>query len=140
MKEASFNSKVNKGVKAAGPYALKLNLMYVAGVPDNWYSGCVRGHWSEFKWYSKLPTVHFHLRAGASPKLTAQQNLWLCRRYDEGRDVSVIVGAPDRCIVLLDKEWEHPVEVERMTMSHKDVIDWIVERVNGKQAPAGPVV
>lgn len=140
MRESAFNAKINRGVKAAGVYALKLNLAYVAGVPDNWYSGRFRGHWSEFKWLSKLPTVHFHLRTGANPKLTDQQNLWLSRRYDEGRDVSVIVGSPDRCIVLLDKEWEEAVEVERMTMSHRDVIDWIVERVNGEETPARPVV
>ena len=127
MRESTFNAKVNKRVKAGGVYALKVNINYVAGVPDNWYSGPGTDHWSEFKWFSVLPVVSIHLRSGVTPKLSNLQNAWLNARHDEGRDVSVIVGSAKRCIVLLDREWEHPFNVEDMTLSHNDIADWIVE-------------
>jgi len=88
-----------------------INDSWHAGVPDHYYSGNKADLWAEYKYF---PTDRdsFNLNKPAkTPKLTRQQQLWLNSRYDEGRNVWVIVGMPSGGVILMNKEWMEPIGV-----------------------------
>jgi hypothetical protein len=66
-------------------YALKINLRFVAGVPDVWLSGTEQDLWMENKYLQKLPPV-----VNVESLLSELQKNWLIKRHEEGRFVGVL--------------------------------------------------
>jgi len=70
--------------------------------------------WAEYKYFSTDRAKFDLTRPEKKPKLTRQQQHWLNSRYDEGREVWVIVGMPSGGVILYDKWWMEPVIVEHI--------------------------
>lgn len=107
-------------------YYWPINDTYTAGVPDHWYSGNADCLWAEYKYY---PTdrKRFDLVGTKQPKLSVLQQNWINKRYDEGRNVWVIVGMPSGGIILRHREWMHPVyPEENALLSTRQVADEIL--------------
>jgi len=85
-------------------YALKLNISYVAGVPDVWLSGSKGDLWLELKYLQKVPPI-----VDPTKLLTTLQQTWLLRRYGEGRRVGVLIGSPDGHLYFPGLSWQSPV-------------------------------
>lgn len=86
------------------------------GTFDDWYSGYPNDLWIEYKYQVSLGSV--------KPALSPLQYLWGSQRFDEGRNVAVIVGMPQGGIVLYREEWESRIpvlEVERRLIKRKDL-------------------
>jgi hypothetical protein len=70
------------------------------GVPDCWYSGIKGDLWVEYKFQPALRVV--------TPALTELQKAWLNGRYEEGRNVAVVVALTLReALWLRDGVWNH---------------------------------
>jgi hypothetical protein len=50
------------------------------------------------------------MKALIVPNLSDLQKEWLNKRYQEGRQVAVIVGSPEGGVMLSDLAWETPVK------------------------------
>lgn len=100
---------------------------YRGGTADCWYSGDKADQWVEYKYVPKLP-----VRASLTPGLSDLQKNWLRRRYNEGRNVAVIVGCNEGGIILTaPDEWETPLNPEqcRARLQPRDeVARWILTR------------
>jgi len=88
-------------------YRMKNNNPFIGGVPDCWYSGSANDLWVEYKFLPRRP-----LRGNVNIKLSALQLDWLNNRFDEGRNIFVIVGTPDGGVVLNDKQWDGEISAE----------------------------
>lgn len=85
----------------------KMNNPYSAGVADSWYSGNKADLWVEYKYIQKLPIrPSTMIRLASGDLLSALQLDWLHERYQEGRNVRVIVGCPEGGVVFEDLSWE----------------------------------
>lgn len=111
MTESGFTDSLRRKLKKAGIYCLKLNLRFMKGVPDCWYSGDRDDLWNEHKYYPKLPRV-IDLCGGRKPKLSVLQQEWLEARYRQGRNVAVVVGSPEGVVVLHNLDWKTPLTRE----------------------------
>lgn len=130
MRESQYIDKIRRTLPAM-VYALKLNLPYSSGIADCWYSGTQSDLWVEYKYYDRLPKS-INLNSGKKPKLSRLQKEWLRARYEEGRNVVVIVGSPLGGVVLLDLEWEQPIardEYYKRVMSTEQLAEFIASRV-----------
>lgn len=80
---------------------MKLNLRFLAGVPDVWLSGSERDLWVELKYLSTLPPL-------ISPEkiLTTLQQLWLSDRYAEHRSVAVLIGSCEGHVLFHNLSWK----------------------------------
>jgi hypothetical protein len=113
-------------------YALKLALPYTAGVPDAWYSGCGGDLWVEYKYLSRIPR-EVDLIGGKDPTITLLQQHWLQQRYEEGRQIGVIVGCRGGGVVLPDLDWKELYPRSEFTSriwSKQEVANWITARVS----------
>jgi hypothetical protein len=110
-----------------GLYNMKNNNPFVAGVPDLWVSGN-KDLWSEAKWFPKMKPT-FDLRAGKKPILSVLQQEWIRCRHNEGRNVSVIIGSPQGCILLKGLEWDKVCSSESL-ITRQEVANWIVAQTN----------
>ena len=89
---------------------MKLNLAYQAGVPDCYYSGSVMGLWSEHKRFKVTPPIMDLTKHAVTTKL---QQKWLIDRYEEGRNVCVIIFTDDSGHMLRwGRDWEVPISRE----------------------------
>lgn len=105
--ESKFLQKINKQVTG---YKVKLNVQFNNGIPDCYYSGSAGDLWVEYKWIPKLPVRNStEIKIDLSPA----QLLWLHGRCKEGRNVAVIVGSPEGCVILTDCRWEQPLTSEQ---------------------------
>ena len=84
----------------------KMNNPYRGGTADVWYSGERADLWIEYKFLPRLP-----VRSAITADLTALQLAWLSGRYEEGRNVWVIIGCKAGGMMLTNKRWETPVAV-----------------------------
>ena len=82
-------------------YALKLNLRFIAGIPDVWLSGMEQDLWLELKYIPRLPPV-----VDPTKLLTILQMEWLKRRYAEGRYVGVLIGSSDGHLFFPGLSWQ----------------------------------
>lgn len=104
-----------------------MNNPYRGGTADVWYSGRKADLWSEYKFLPRLPQ-----RGIIDAKridLTALQLDWLRGRYEEGRNVCVIVGCPSGGVILRDLEWEvgiTPAEFTDRLASRVEIAGWIM--------------
>lgn len=130
--ETNFSNAVRSALPE-GIYSMKNNNEYVAGVPDLWFSGPKGDLWVEMKFVPKLP-VHVPLRP--YELLSPLQLKWLGDRYNEGRNVAVMIGCKRNRliegIVLCDLAWEkdiHPQDFNTLIVSKTELVSFIREQV-----------
>ena len=108
-------------------YALKLNLRFVAGVPDCWLSGSKEDLWLELKYVKTLPPI-----VDPTKLLTVLQQQWLIARRKEGRFVGALIGSSDGHLFFPSLSWQHSVSREKWIqtgMTTKEVTELLIERV-----------
>lgn len=109
--ETNFYNSVHRHLPPVSElYRMKTNNPYVSGPADFWFSGSGRDLWVEYKFIAlpKRDTTIIDLTAHSAktqPDLSVLQQDWLNGRYDEGRNVWVIVGCKEGGVVLKDKTW-----------------------------------
>lgn len=108
-----------------------MNLAFTAGVADVWYSGTSRDLWSEHKRLVNLPPV---LDLANIKYLTKLQQKWLRDRYDEGRNISVVVFTADwGHVLLLGMDWDRRIpkrEFIQRSRTMKELAQDIKEYLN----------
>ncbi len=117
--ESVFITSVHKHLPST-TYSMKNNNPFTGGVADVWYSGAAGDMWIEYKWLPKQPKAAF------VPNLSALQIRWLRERYNEGRNVAVIVGCPDGAVILKNLEWERENTFGPI-FTRKEIALWISE-------------
>ena len=108
-------------------YSLKVMIPTSSGVPDTYISGYRSDLWAEMKWV-KIPKRD---TTEITPDVSALQERWLKGRYNEGRNVCVIVGSPIGCCVLQDKHMFNTIVKSQLTMDKKDVVQWLINQTRG---------
>jgi hypothetical protein len=108
-------------------YALKINISYVAGVPDVWLSGSKGDLWLELKYLQTVPPV-----VNPTKLLSILQQQWLKRRHAEGRSVGVLIGSVDGHLYFPSCSWDSPVTREAFQMrakKTKEIAEELIEFV-----------
>lgn len=111
-------------------YALKLNLRFIAGVPDCWLSGSLEDLWLELKYVSTLPPV-----VDPTKLLTVLQQQWLIDRYNEGRHVGALIGSSDGHLFFPGLSWQSSVSREKWIqtgMTTRETAEMLVERLGDR--------
>jgi hypothetical protein len=102
---------------------------YISGIADWWYSGPITDLWVEFK-YLKIPRT----RGLVCPDLSELQKRWTTDRYNEGRNVRVIIGCPQGAVVYHSPvEWLEGIEVMEFNsriIDRRTLAGRIMETVN----------
>lgn len=123
--ENTFISSVHRHLPPVGDlHREKMNNPYRSGTADWWYSGLRADLWVEYKFLPKIP-----VRAAILPDLSELQKLWLRGRYNEGRNVAVIVGCPQGGVIFQDMSWESPMSPEKfqqLLISRQALARWLV--------------
>lgn len=135
--ETTFYTSVHRHLPSIDDlYRVKMSNDYVAGIPDVWYSGKKADLWVEWK-FIKVPVrddTVIDLCGGKKPPLSALQQDWLRCRYEEGRNVCVIVGCEAGGVVMISPfEWETPIQAvqfRRALWSRKEIAAWIQRKVS----------
>jgi hypothetical protein len=99
--ETTFSGSVNKHLPA-WVYRMKNNNPYLGGLPDMWYSGPGGDLWVEFKFIIMPKRVDTTIKFD----LSKLQQEWLRGRYEEGRNVGVIVGHKDGGVWMPGIDWD----------------------------------
>lgn len=112
-------------------YAEKMSNAWRAGTPDVWYSG-VRGDlWIEYKYIARIPRS-----AEILPDLTPRQKRWLNNRFDEGRNVAVVLGTRTGGVIYRNKEWMCPLDHVTLTgriVPRDEIARWIFSQVGASK-------
>lgn len=127
--ETRFIGNIHKLIPQV--YAEKMNNPWRAGTPDVYYSGDVGDLWVEYKFIERIPRSKEIL-----PELTPRQSRWLNNRYDEGRNVAVVLGTPLGGVIYRNKEWLTPLDseaLEALIIPRKEVALWILSQVGVAQ-------
>ena len=122
MNESGFTSSISKKLPSQ-VFSWKINCRFANGTPDAWYSGPKGDIWVEYKYLKKLP------KTTVKPKLSALQLKWLRDRFHEGRNVAVVVGSPEGCLVYTHMDWENPKSINNI-VDKQIVIDYITNEVS----------
>lgn len=123
--ESVFIRGVNKYLTTT--YFEKTNNPFRGGIADMWYSGTKSDLWVEYKYEPSLPRTRTYL-----PKLSPLQVMWLGNRYDEGREVAVILGIPEGGVIFTELGWLKPhtrSELLARAVSRQELAKWIHFRV-----------
>lgn len=113
-------------------YRFKSHNPFIGGIPDWYYSGNKADMWIEYK-FVVLPKRDSTLIV---PDLSELQRQWLNNRWDEGRNVYVIVGSKNGGLVFEDKQWNSGVttsEFKGWMQSRSALADWIKDQVTQEQ-------
>lgn len=104
--ENNFISSVHKHLPVK-LYRMKNHNQYNGGIADVWYSGRHEDWWIEYKFITapKRPDTVIDLAGGKNPMLSGLQQEWLESRYEEGRNVGVIVGSKDGGVWFPGTSW-----------------------------------
>ena len=108
-------------------YAEKMNNPWRAGTADVWYSGDRGDLWIEYKFIERIPRS-----AEILPDLTPRQKRWLNNRFDEGRNVAVVLGTPTGGVIYRNKEWMRPLDhvtLAGLIVPRDEIARWIFSRV-----------
>jgi hypothetical protein len=108
-------------------YAEKMNNPWRAGTADVWYSGERGDLWVEYKYIERIPRS-----AEILPDLTPRQKRWLNNRFDEGRNVAVVLGTPTGGVIYRNKEWMHPLDhvtLAGLIVPRDEIARWIFSQV-----------
>ena len=125
--ENTFIASVHKHL-APAVYHMKNHNEYIGGVADVWYDGPARDLWVEYKFIviPKRDTTLIVI------DLSDLQKQWLRDRYENGRNVAVVVGCKDGGVWLDSGEWEMAFparEFRRLLLSRTTLATIINERV-----------
>lgn len=129
MNESQFTRSLANHVKRIDDtiYYWKIMAMHNNGVPDCYFSGYGGDLWCEVKWI-KIPPKRGNTEIKIN--LSKLQANWLLSRNNEGRNVCVILGSPEGCVVYPNVSWNgEPTYRYDLTMSRKEVAQWIVKQV-----------
>lgn len=122
--ENTFRASVHKYLPSKLHHE-KMNNPYSSGTADDWFSGNRADLWVEYKFLSKIPKVIYLTNPDVKqPMLSKLQEMWLRGRYEEGRNVCVIIGCPDGGMVVKHLAWEQPItctEFREHLISRKDI-------------------
>lgn len=108
---------------------------YRGGTADHWYSGNGGDLWVEWKFIiiPKRDDTMIDLCGGKKPPLSALQQDWLTGRYNEGRNVVVIVGAKEGGVIYEFRTWRHPMsagEFRTRLQARQEIAAWIQREVS----------
>lgn len=111
-------------------YKEKMHNPYRGGTADVWYSG-ERDAWIEYKWIDSVPK-----KGVLIPALSPLQVIWCTDRFNEGRNVYVVVGCPLGAIVFSNPaDWEDGVKVGKLALFPKPFyVDWLHELIGRPNA------
>ena len=130
--ENVFRASVHRHLKKSEVHQEKMSNPYSSGTADDWYSGRGGDLWIEYKFIPRQPQRGSVKIAKLFSKLQLE---WLKGRYEEGRNVAVIIGCPTGGLILRDLDWEmESVTVEYFTSrlrSRSELAAWIGEQVKG---------
>ena len=94
-----------------------------SGVPDHWYSGKKGDLWIEYKWDPRT-------KGALKPRLSIPQLIWLNHRYEEGRNVAVIVATSlKEGVIYRNKEWEGHLDRKRLK-PFAEIVKFILNEVS----------
>ena len=127
MNESGFTQAIMKKLPK-GIYKWKIMNSMQNGIPDCFFSGVAGDLWVEVKYISTPPK---RANTDVSPKLSELQRKWLNDRYDEGRDVAVLLGSPSGNILLMDKDWNNRIVMEDLNQTRAQVVHWITKQTLG---------
>lgn len=102
MPETRFYTAIHK-LLPKNLHREKMHNPYRGGTADVWYSGTADDLWVEYKYVSKVPVK---APINIWKELSALQLQWLRGRYEEGRNVVVILGTPVGAWVYTALSWE----------------------------------
>jgi hypothetical protein len=128
VKESTYLRSVNKKLPKT-VYVWKIADQFTSGVPDCWYSSPDGDLFVEWKYTKSLKRSH-------TPQLSELQKLWLNERHAEGRNVAVIVGSTDGCLILTDGKWNAPQTINQL-LSKEETAAWIAARIRATGPNAG---
>lgn len=114
-------------------YAEKMNNPWRAGTADVWYSGSEGDLWVEYKFIERVPRSKEIL-----PDLTPRQRRWLNNRFDEGRNVAVVLGTPKGGVIYRNKEWSVALDQETLMgriVPRDEIARWIFAQVGASTCP-----
>lgn len=130
--ETNFSNALREALPE-GVYSMKNSNDYTSGIPDLWFSGKGGDLWVEVKFVPKLP-VKVPLRP--YDLLSPLQEKWLRERYEEGRNVAVIIGCKRKSrlegFLLRDLSWEKdisPADFDALILSKSELARFIEEQV-----------
>lgn len=130
--ETGFSNALRKALPES-IYSMKNHNDYTSGVPDIWFSGPKADLWVEMKFVQKLPKT-VPLRPYAL--LSKLQEQWLRKRYEEGRNVAVIIGCKRGTklegFILRDLAWERdiqPQDFDALIKSKLELVSFIEDQV-----------
>lgn len=120
QKESLFVGKIHK-LLPSSLHREKNDGMTHNGRADWWYSGAGNDLWIEYKFIDSI--THSY-----TPKLTKLQQKWLRGRYNEGRNVAVVVGTEGGGFVLRSPDvWEMKILYNPAhLLTVKELADWIL--------------
>lgn len=130
--ETNFSNAIRASLPD-GVYSMKNSNDYTSGIPDLWFSGKKGDLWVEMKFVPKLPK-----RVPLRPYdlLSSLQEKWLRDRYEEGRNVAVIVGCKRASrlegFLLRDLAWEKdisPADYDSLILSKSELAAFIKGQV-----------
>lgn len=106
MNEHSYIKSVHAQLKKLPEYreidVWKINDNWKGGCADALYDGPAEDLWIEYK-FIKAPKRPATL---CIPALSTQQNHWLTSRYNNGRNIAVIIGSIDGGIIFTEpSDW-----------------------------------
>ena len=133
--ENTFIASVHRHLPA-GVYSMKNHNEFNGGIADCWYSGRAGDLWIEYKFLvvpARATTV-ISLVKDKDPMLSVLQQEWLRDRYEEGRQVHVVVGCKEGGVILHNLAWMKPIAAEdfrEALMSRKAIAEWITKRTQG---------
>lgn len=130
--ENTFRASVHKHVRAV-IYHMKTNNPYLAGVPDDWYSGTGDDLWVEYKFVviPKRADTVIDINTLPSPL----QRDWLIGRHIEGRNVAVIVGCKEGGVIFPGRSWQTELtahEFRQRLLPREEIARWIENRTGVK--------
>ena len=112
-------------------YAEKMNNPWRAGTADVWYSGDRGDLWIEYKFIERIPRS-----AEILPDLTPRQKRWLNNRFDEGRNVAVVLGTPTGGVIYRNKKWMRPLDhvtLSGLIVPRDEIARWIFSQVGASK-------
>jgi len=127
--ENRFIASINKLLPRT--YAEKMNNPWRAGTADVWYSGTRGDLWVEYKYIERIPRS-----AEILPDITPRQRRWLNNRFDDGRNVAVVLGLPTGGVIYRSKEWLTPLDHEalaKLVVPKDEIARWIFSEVGASR-------
>jgi hypothetical protein len=126
--ETTFYRSVHK-LLGKDVYKEKMYNPLRGGTPDVWYSGKTGDLWVEYKWLAKVPKK---APIRINKLLSPLQLIWIERRYEEGRNVAVVLGTPEGAWIYHEQSWRSDLDPERLrwcNITKHNVADYIRGRV-----------